>query len=336
MDNKKIIKWLLWVIFLVLALGMISVVAFCTGAVKISIETIISSIFKDGSPTSSTILLSIRLPRIILAIAVGGGLALVGVLLQGVFRNPLVEPYTLGISGGGCLGVCLGIVTSLGGKFGIFSLPLLGFFGSMAVVWVLYVLSMRKNVLRMKGVLLSGVMISYITSSLIMLIMAMARVTDLHGIVFWTMGSLEESNPLLMKLVMLISLAGLIISYFLALDLNGMSLGEEAAMHLGINVKRSKGIIFFLASFLTGSFVAVSGIIGFVGLVVPHFMRIVVGRDHRILLISSYLGGAVFLVFCDTLARVVISPLELPVGVITGLIGGVLFIYVLSKNYKTL
>jgi iron complex transport system permease protein len=146
------------------------------------------------------------------------------------------------------------------------------------------------------------------------------------------MGSLEESNFSLIKLVSLIILAGIAISFFFSRDLNVLSLGEEEALHLGVNIERTKRILFVLGSLIAGVAVSVSGIIGFVGLLVPHFMRLFVGPDHRILLPTSCLAGGIFLIASDTLARTIISPLELPVGVITGILGGTLFIYFLTKK----
>jgi iron complex transport system permease protein len=169
-----------------------------------------------------------------------------------------------------------------------------------------------------------------------MLIMALTKVEDLHGIIFWIMGSLQEPSSSLIRTILFISLGGLIIVLFYAVDLNALSLGEEEAFHLGVQVERVKKVLFLLASFITGCCVSVTGIIGFVGLVVPHLMRLVVGGDHRILLVTSYLAGAIFLILCDTLARVVLAPTELPVGVITGLVGGSLFIYALSRKGASL
>ena len=162
--------------------------------------------------------------------------------------------------------------------------------------------------------------------------MAISHTEDLHGIVFWIMGSLEEPNWLLIKVVFSTSIALLVISYLFCFDLNALSLGEEEALHLGIDTEKTKRLLFIIASLLTGFSVSVAGIIGFVGLIVPHFVRMFVGRDHRILLISSFLCGGSFLIFCDTLARTVISPMELPVGVITGILGGSLFVYALTKK----
>ena len=322
--------------FAVVALGVIligtSVFSLCVGSAGIPITKIFSVIAEGKDTIEHTILFDIRLPRILLGLAVGGSLSLAGVILQGMFRNPLVEPYTLGISGGAALGVCLNMVLRIGGKFGIWSLPLFGFLGATAAVLTVYFLSTKKYMLNIRDLLLMGVMISFICSSLVMLIMAVSRVEDLHGIIFWIMGSLEEPNRLLMRLALIVSVLSLGISYLFCLDLNALTLGEEEALHLGVSVENTKRLLFVLASVTTGLSVSVAGVIGFVGLVVPHFMRLFLGSDHRILLIASFLGGGAFLIFCDTLARTIISPMELPVGVITGILGGSIFVYALSKR----
>jgi len=330
--RKKLIYWIVWILALGGILLSIGIFSLFIGSSKIPLNTIIPLILGGKGTTEYTILFDIRLPRIILGFAVGGALSLAGVILQGMFRNPLVEPYTLGISGGAALGVCLNIVFRLHQALGVLSLPLSGFLGAILVILFVYSLSIRRGILKIQGLLLCGVMISFISSSLIMLILAISRAEDLHGIVFWIMGSLEEPNWLLIKLAFLVSILGLVISYLFCFRLNAFSLGEEEALHLGINVERTKRSLFVLASILTGFSVSVAGIIGFVGLVVPHFVRMFIGGDHRVLLISSFLCGASFLIFCDTLARTIISPLELPVGVITGILGGSLFVYALSKR----
>jgi iron complex transport system permease protein len=330
--RKKVAGWILWIIVLSGACIGISLYSLSLGPAQIPFTKIISLILEGKYTTELSILLDIRLPRILLGFAIGGALSLAGVILQGMFRNPLVEPYTLGISGGAAIGVCLNIVLGLSRSLGILSLPLAGFLGAILVILLVYSLSLRKGILKIQDLLLTGVMLSFISSSLIMLIMSVSRLEDLHGIVFWVMGSLEEPNWLLIKLALGISIFGLVASYVFCFDLDALSLGEEEALHLGINVERTKKLLFIIASLLTGFSVSIAGIIGFVGLVVPHFVRMFIGRDHRILLISAFLCGAIFLVFCDTLARILISPLELPVGVITGILGGILFIYALSKK----
>ncbi|MCM8826452.1 MAG: iron ABC transporter permease [Candidatus Omnitrophica bacterium] len=330
--RNKLIYWLIWIFVLVIILLCVSIFSLCVGSASISFKKIFSLILEGKYTTEYAIIFNIRLPRIILGFAIGGALSLAGVILQGMFRNPLVEPYTLGISGGAALGVCLNIILKLNSIIGILSIPFSGFLGAILVIILVYFLSLRKGVLRIQGLLLIGVMISFIASSLIMLLMAISEIEDFHGIIFWIMGSLEEPNWILIKLVLSLSILGLVTSYFFCFDLNALSLGEEEALHLGINVERTKKFLFLLASLLTGFSVSVAGIIGFVGLVVPHFMRMFVGQDHRILLISSFLGGASFLILSDTIARTIISPLELPVGVITGIIGGSIFIYALTKK----
>jgi len=330
--DKKLIHWAFFILLFSLILLAVSAFSFLIGSSHIPLNKIIPLILKGKGTIEYSILFDIRLPRILLGLAVGGALSIAGVILQGMFRNPLVEPYTLGISGGAALLVSLNISLGLNQRFGLISLPASGFLGAIVVILVVYALSVKKGILKIQGLLLTGVMISFISSSLIMLIMAISKAEDLHGIVFWIMGSLEEPNPLLIKLMLLISIFGLIISYLFCFDLNALLLGEEEALHLGTNIERTKKSLFILASILTGFSVGIAGIIGFVGLLVPHLMRMIVGSDHRILLISAFLSGAAFLILCDTLARTIIAPLELPVGVITGIVGGGLFIYALTKK----
>jgi iron complex transport system permease protein len=282
-----------------------------------------------------SIVLDIRLPRILLGFAVGGALSVAGVILQGLFRNPLVEPYTTGISGGAVLGVAICItfglpLLQLPGGFLI--LPLTGFAGSFLVILLLYITAVRSSSLNIQNVLLTGVMFSFISSSLMLLIMALSKAESLERIILWMMGSLDQNNWGLIETALILSGLSLAASCFFAIDLNALSLGEEQAAHLGIDIERSKRFLFIIASLITGFCVSVAGVIGFVGLLIPHFMRIIAGRDHRILLISSFLGGSAFLILSDTIARTIIAPQELPVGVITGLTGGILFIYSLSAR----
>jgi iron complex transport system permease protein len=330
--NKKLIYRVAWLLVLTGALLGVSIFSLCIGPAGIPFKKIIHLIFEGKGTTEYSILFDIRLPRIILGFAVGGALSLAGVMLQGMFRNPLVEPYTLGISGGAALGVCLNILLGLHHKFSILSLPLSGFLGGVLIIAMVYTLSIRRGILKMQGLLLTGVMISFISSSLIMLIMAVSRVEDLHGIIFWIMGSLGEPNWVLIRIMTVVFILGLFASYLFWRDLNAISIGEEEAIHLGIDINKTKRSLFLFSSLLTGCAVSVCGIIGFVGLVVPHLVRMFVGGDHRILLISASLVGGIFLILSDTLARTIIAPLELPVGVITGIIGGSIFVYFLNKR----
>ncbi|MBU1262224.1 iron ABC transporter permease [bacterium] len=327
MKKNRLFPWFSLIIFLIIILFGVSILSLCTGSAAIPLKNIFDIALFGKGTTEYSILFDIRLPRIILGLAIGGGLSLAGVILQGLFRNPLVEPYTLGISGGAALGVALSVVLGWHSTLGLLILPISGFSGAIIVIIILYILSMRRGRMKIEGLLLIGVMISFISSSLIMLIMSVSRVETFQQIIFWMMGCLEESNWSLIRLAVCISFLGLLISLFFAIPLNALSLGEEEALHLGVDIEKTKRILFLLASLLTGFSVSVVGVIGFVGLVIPHLLRLFVGQDHRILLIASFLVGGSFLILCDTLARTIISPLELPVGVITGIFGGSLFVY---------
>lgn len=313
--------------FISLLLILSILIALATGPSSISISEIFTH-----EPKSIAILFRIRLPRIILGLSAGASLSMAGVILQALFRNPLVEPYTLGLSGGASLGVAMGLLLRLHYSIGNISYPICGFAGAFAVILFLYTASLKKGVLRLQGLLLTGVMISFICSSLLMLIMALSRLEDLHGIIYWMMGSLDETDWSLVLLSMSVSILCFFLLFFKSLELNALILGEEEAHHLGINIESLKKGLFIIASILTGVTVSITGVIGFVGLVVPHILRVLTGSDHRFLIPGAFLGGGLFLLLSDTVARSIISPLELPVGVITGIAGGGLFIYILLRR----
>lgn len=288
-------------------------------------------ILQDPDSMEYGILTYIRLPRALLGLAVGGALSLAGVVLQGIYRNPLVEPYTLGISGGASLGVTFAIVSGLHAVTILF-LPLAGFIGALLTIFLVYTLSLQRGYLSITRMLLIGVMISFISSSLMMFLMSVTDVENIHGIVFWIMGSLNESNTMLWISMLILSILSLGIIYLFTTPLNALRLGEEKAMHLGINANTTIRILFITTSLLTGACIAVAGVIGFVGLVIPHIVRLWVGTDYRKLLLTSYLAGSVFLILSDVVARMIIAPNELPIGVITGIIGGAAFILILVKS----
>jgi len=325
--NKRAVRWVLWIVFLSGILAGAAVLSLYVGAVNISFKKMFSSVIRGGTGVEGTIFFHIRLPRVLLAVICGGGLSVAGVVFQALFRNPLVEPYTLGVSGGAALAVALCIIP---GWYLI--LPAAGFIGALISILLVYLVSIKYKRWDMNVVLLTGVMFSFVTSSCIMLVMALSRTEQLHGIIFWIMGSLAESGWKIITVVWVITMIAVLITYFFSYSLNAISLGEEEALHLGVNVELVKKILFLLASLITGCLVAVTGIIGFIGLVVPHIVRMVVGRDHRILLPAAFLGGGIFLLISDTIARVVIAPRELPVGVVTGIIGGIVFIYFLAHQ----
>lgn len=328
--QRKYTKWILFIAALLLLLAISIVISLSSGEVKI-LWTQLPEIFANKTSIEYTVLLKIRLPRIILAIAVGGGLSLSGAILQGIYRNPLVEPYTLGISGGAALGVAIAIVFGFHAASFII-LPISGFIGAMITLFLVYFLSIKKGGLSVNSMLLIGVMVSFVASSAMMFLMSITTTDNLQSIIFWVMGSLDESNTMLIKIAIYSSLAGLVLTYFFAQPLNALRLGEMRAKHLGINTKVTVKLLFIVASLLTGIAVSVAGVIGFVGLVIPHLIRLIIGNDYRILIGSSFIGGAIFLILSDTIARTIISPNELPIGVITGFVGGLVFIVVLSRS----
>ncbi len=329
--QRKQIKWIISIIVLLLLLAGSILFALMVGEIRFSLNELIT-VFSQKTGVEYTILSRIRLPRIMLGVAVGGALSLAGVLLQGIYRNPLVEPYTLGISGGASLAVAVTIVFGLNLSLGAYMLPVAGFIGSVITVFIVYTLSLGKYSININKMLLLGVMVSFIASSAMMFLMSTTTNENLQSIIFWVMGSLAETDVILIRIVFFVAIVGLLISYLFANSLNALRLGEGSAKHLGINTGLAIRILFVIASLMTGVSVAVAGVIGFVGLVIPHLTRLVVGSDFRILLVTSFLGGAIFVVLCDVIARLIIAPNELPIGVITGMIGGLVFIVVLGRK----
>ena len=329
--SKKLI-WFIYVLLFLVALSVVIILSLSIGEIPIPYKKI-PQILADKESMEYGVLFYIRIPRTLLGFAIGGSLSLAGAILQGIYRNPLVEPYTLGISGGASLGVTFAIVAGLH-LLNILLLPLAGFIGAFTTIFLVYTLSLKKGALSVNRMLLIGVMISFISSSLMMFLMSITATENIHGIVFWIMGSLNESNTAMIGAMVVLSIVCLLISYLFVMPLNALRLGEEKARHLGINSNATIRILFVITSVLTGACIAVGGVIGFVGLIIPHIVRLFVGSDYRIMLVSSFLSGSIFLILCDIIARTIISPNELPIGVITGIVGGVVFIVLLSRSQK--
>ena len=330
--QKKYLHWIFYLAGLLILLIASVLLSLSVGEMKLGLTDLLRILLYGNNSMEYTILSQIRIPRVLLGIAVGGALSLSGILLQGVYRNPLVEPYTLGISGGASLGVAFVIVFGLHQLIGSFILPLAGFTGAVLIIFLVYTISARKGRINIQSMLLTGVMISFIASSSMMLLMSTTSSENLHGIVFWIMGSLDEPDLSLIYITLATAIASLVVSYLFVRPLNALRLGEEKARHLGINTDTTIKLLFLMASMLAGVCVAVAGVIGFVGLIVPHLTRMLVGSDYRILMVSSFLSGSIFLVLSDVIARTIISPNELPIGVITGIVGGVVFLLMMSRS----
>jgi iron complex transport system permease protein len=281
----------------------------------------------------SVIVLEVRLPRVLLAFLVGASLAAVGVALQALLRNPLADPYILGVSSGAALGAVLALQMGIGWAFAGFSaLHLFAFLGAGATIVTIYRVVVTEGRVPVHTLLLAGVIINAIISALILFITSVSDSTSAFRMFFWLMGNLSTLGYAGLGALAVLVAVGIGLLCWQARNLNLLALGEETARGLGLAVERVKHMIFFTSALVTGAVVAVSGLIGFVGMVVPHAIRMVLGADHRLLLPAAALFGGVFLMVADTVARSVLAPTELPVGVITALCGGPFFIYLLIRH----
>jgi iron complex transport system permease protein len=278
-----------------------------------------------------TILFSIRIPRILLAGLVGASLSCAGVVFQALLRNPLADPYVLGVSGGAAVGAVIAIIIGLGSlPFGI---PGFAFSGGLLALLLVWGLSgMAGGRPAMDRTLLAGIIVNAFFSALIMFLVSISSADQIRSVIFWLMGDLAmaEKNDILLAAVFLVF--GFAVMIFHARDLNVLLTGMQTALQLGIPVKRTRMLLLVSASLVTGAAVSVAGIIGFVGLIVPHIVRMLFGSDHRLLLPASLLFGGAFLMAADTIARVVVAPAELPVGVVTALCGAPYFAYLMKRS----
>lgn len=284
----------------------------------------------ERSTVTSTILLQVRLPRMLLGFLVGCSLAAVGAALQALLRNPLADPYVLGVSSGAALGAAVGVLLGAGTTFlADTALPVCGFAGGLLALAIVYRMAASSEQLPMHSLLLTGVILNAIFSALIMFITSVLEPNRSYGMMAWLMGTLTAPTyGGLAGLVVYLTI-GLVLLFSHMRALNILALGEDTARTLGIDTERAKRSLFVLAALVTGAVVSVSGMIGFIGMVVPHAVRLVTGADHRLLLPASALVGGTFLMGADTIARTMISPAEIPVGIITALAGGPFFIYLL-------
>ncbi|HHY37174.1 MAG TPA: iron chelate uptake ABC transporter family permease subunit [Firmicutes bacterium] len=287
-------------------------------------------------PSHFTIVTKLRLPRVLLAVLVGSSLAVSGATFQGLFKNPMADPYIIGVSAGAALGGTTALALSMRFRFlGIGAVPFFAFLGALLTMILVYNLARVGQRVPVMSLLLAGIAVGSVLQALVSLVTYFSE-SELQKIVFWLMGSLAGRSWDYFFLALPYVLVSMFIIWLHARDLNALLLGEEPAQHLGIDVERTKKYLLWAASMLTAVAVATSGLIGFVGLVVPHVVRLLFGPDHRLLLPAAALSGAVFLVWVDTCARILLPPQELPVGILTALLGGPFFLYLLRKRKNTL
>jgi iron complex transport system permease protein len=285
--------------------------------------------------TTRTIFFRLRVPRVALGLLVGGSLAGVGAALQALFRNPLAEPFTLGVSGGGALGASIAIALGLGASVaGIPLVFLFAFAGSMAFIAIVYRLASAGGVVMPGSLLLAGVVLNLIAGAGILMIQFMTDYTRALQILRWMVGSLDVVGAGLVWRMLIFLVPGLVFLLAVTRDLHLIAVDEESAVALGVDVRRTERLVYVASCLIVGVSVAVAGPIGFVGLIVPHAVRLLFGEDLRIVIPCSILLGAAFLVLADTLARSVLGASELPVGAVTALIGGPLFLLLLSRRRR--
>ncbi|HWR61008.1 MAG TPA: iron ABC transporter permease [Clostridia bacterium] len=328
-SNEKNLTVLIVLIILLIASLLFSA---SIGAVKISAAEIMDILINRTDTVNASILMDIRLPRVLLAAVLGAGLAAVGGVMQSIFKNPLVDSYTLGMSSGAALGAVISIITGINVSImGIDTTGVFAFAGAVLTLFFVYSLAYTKSRMSINSLLLAGVAASYFLSSVISFVM-MLNHDKIEHIVFWTMGSLSMATWDELRVSVLFILPSLAVLIYYTRELNILVMGEDAAHHLGINTAALKNILLITCSLIVGSVVSTGGTIAFLGLVAPHITRLVTGSDNRLVIPYSALLGAVLLVLSDTVGRVLIQPVEIPVGIMTSIMGGPFFIFLLRRQ----
>ena len=278
-------------------------------------------------------IMKLRLGNMLLAAVAGAGLSVAGAVLQGVLRNPLADPYVLGMSGGAGLGYGLVVITGAV-WLGSWVLPAGAFAGALATMVLVYLLAKTGSTIPVTTLLLAGVIMGAMTGALLMFIVSIGSYEQMHDLVWWMLGSLQVTDWKLPLLVAGVVLVGIALACVFSRELNVMVLGEEEARFLGVRVELAKRLFFIIASLMTGAVVSACGLIGFVGLIVPHAVRLAIGPDNRTLIPVSAIVGAGFLILANTFAQVIIAPRLLPIGVVTAFLGGPFFIYLLRQRRR--
>jgi iron complex transport system permease protein len=311
-----------------LVLFLVAAASLLLGTAEVSLHKLVALVSGTLNPDDPArlIILRIRLPRIILAGLAGFSLALGGVVFQALLRNPLADPFILGVSSGSAFGAIIGIVLGFTFSAGI---PLMSFAGALLTVYLVLALGIRRMGMESSTILLTGVILNAFFTAVIMFFISIATDSRLHTMLFWLYGDLSQTRYASLIILTPALIVTSVILFSFSKELNLITTGEEIALQLGVDVEKAKKTCLVLVSLVIGLVVSFSGLIGFVGLIVPHLARMAFGSDHRLLLPVASLGGATFLIAADTLARLLISPSELPVGVITAFMGAPFFLYLL-------
>jgi iron complex transport system permease protein len=326
----------------VAALGAATFVAVATGPAPIPPRAVIGILLQQvGVPIAPTwtdaatsIVVHLRLPRVLLAMTVGAGLAGAGAVFQGLLRNPLADPYIVGVSGGAAFGATLAITTGLAaGAFGAAATPLLAFAGALAATTVVYGLARRGGAAPIEDLLLAGIAVSAFLAAIVTWLQ-LAGGESLQRVIFWLMGGFSGRGWPHLVMAAPAVLVGLAMAWLFGRDLNALLLGDETARSLGVDVGAARRVLIVASSLMAAAAVAAAGLIGFVGLIVPHLLRLMVGPDHRRLIPAAALGGAVLLVLADTLTRSDMMVTELPVGILTAAMGAPFFLFVLLRERR--
>lgn len=319
-------------VLLILILAVSIVTAIGIGAVGIPVSEIIDILLHRVQTVNGSILMDIRLPRVLLACIIGAGLAVVGGVMQGIFKNPLVDAYTLGMTSGAALGAVISIVTGMNiSIFGIDTTGVFAFLGAILTLLFVYSLAYNRSRVSINSLLLAGVAMSYFLASVISFLM-MLNHNKIEHIVFWTMGSISMAAWNKVSVAAAVILPGISVLLFYARELNILALGEDSAHHLGIDTARLKNVLLITCSIVVGCVVSTGGTIGFLGLVAPHIIRLLCGSDNKKVLPYSAVLGAILLVASDTVSRTLIQPVDIPVGIMTSIMGGPFFIFLLRRQ----
>jgi|TARA_B100000315_G_scaffold231146_1_gene242238 iron complex transport system permease protein len=321
------------VVVLATAIGSVDIPFLATARIMIDKLPLVD-ITPSWTSAWETIILEIRLPRVILAGVVGAALAIAGATYQGLFRNPLADPYLIGVAQGAALGAVIGFLVPITG-IGIGSVPLFAFVGALVSVAVVYSLARVGGTLPVTTLILAGVALGALLGAIVSYLVITSG-AKMPGIIFWLIGSFSLSQWSEVQVVLPIMVVGVVVIMLFARSLNIMQLDEEQAQQLGINVERLKLILLTAATLMTAAAVSFVGIIGFIGIIIPHAVRLIWGPDYRFLLPLSVLSGAIFLILADVVARTILAPSEIPIGVITAICGAPFFLYLLRRRTKML